>query len=146
MNDKATFVCAGVRYEVDVDEVNRHEQLMARLPDGTLVRLDFPRNSLAPAATVVDTDDVGDESIRDARIYIWNIEFLAFGRRYEVTIPEGAGRLDESLGKLPDGRHVVLYNPLDMMNAPFEQIALPGDPLFVAAEAAGRIYEARELS
>lgn len=146
MNDTATFVCDGVRYEVDVDGVNRHEQLMTRLPDGALVRLDFPRNSLAPTATVVDATDVGDESVRDARIYIWNIEFSAFGRRYEVTIPEDAGRLDESLGKLPDGRYVVLDNPLDIVDAPFEQIVLPADPLFVAAETAGRIYEVRELS
>lgn len=146
MNDSATFVYKSVRYEVDVDGVNRHKMLMVRLPDNTVVQLDFPRNSLVPAVTRVDAGAVNDESIRAARVYVWNIEFRAFGRRYVVTIPEDAGRLDESLGKLPDGRHVVLDNPLDIPDAPFEQVVLPGEQLFAEAKAAGRIYEVRRLS
>jgi|GEM_PF-7073754 len=146
MNDTATFVHDSVRYEVDVDGVNCHKKLMVGLPDGTIVQLKFPRNSLAPAVTPVGSSDIGDEPVRDARVYVWNIEFPAFGQRYVVTIPEDAGRLDESLGKLPDGTYVVLDNPLDVMNAPFEQIVSLDEPLFAKAKAAGRIYEARQVS
>ena len=148
MNDSATFVYKDVRYEVDVDGVNRHKLLMVRLPDNTIVQLDFPRNSLVPAVTRVDASAADDGSVRAARVYIWNIEFQAFGRRYVVTIPEDAEeeRLDESLGELPDGRYVVLSNPLDIPDAPFERVVRPGERLFAKAKTAGRIYKARPSS
>jgi hypothetical protein len=146
MNNTATFVFGGKRYEVDVDGVNCHQEMMVRLPSGKFVRLNFPRNSLAPTATQIDKNQVGNEPIRDARAYVRVLEFPAFGHRYAVTVPEDEERLDECLGMLPDGTYVVLFSPLEITDPPFEQTVLSREPLFIAAQRANRIFAARKIS
>jgi hypothetical protein len=146
MNDTAIFIFDGKTYEVDVDGVNCHKKMLTRLPDGTLVQLDFPTNSLAPDATQVDANSISAGPVRDARAYARIIEFPAFGQRYAVTVPEDAQRLDRSLGRLPDGRYVILHSPIEIIDAPFEHIVSPDEPLFDEAKEMNRIYEALQIS
>ena len=147
-NDTATFVVGDVRYEVDVDGVNRHTTLISRLPDDSLVRLDFPKHSLAPTATLFGESEVGSQEVRSARVWVWTINFQSFGQRYEVTLPQDFDSifLPETLAELPGGRYVLLFTALEGVDVPLEYIVSPGDELFAIAKAAGRIFKARLAS